>query len=393
MGGMLASFKAWFFLETGYVGIVALVSSFAIYILKPSLFIIKQNSIFLFLLLAFSLFLGHLKSGLGEASFAFFSIIPIFFILILKPFYQDDFLNTIRRFFSVLLLLSLICWFAYYIGFSTPYSILEYGAGKNGGSQYYYENHYAFLINISRLEVLFIPRFSSVFLEPGYLGCLLAMLLYIGRYKIDVPNVIFFISLITTFSLAGYILFFGGFIVNSLNSISKQKVIVFVIIFSLICIGLFQVIRSYNNGHNLVNELIIARVEYDEGIGRSGDDTKQWFWNKFVSSDSLWFGGDEKNLSPDDVDMTAYVVQNGFVSLLFFVCFIMYPGFRSRKKLSCIPLSIIYLLIFAQTIHLIQSYMYLIVFVLGINRLNREHNTASISSHSISSCVESINKH
>lgn len=368
---MLASFKAWFFLGTNYIGYIALVSSVTIYFVKPQLFPQNKQSTF-FVLLALSLFTGQLKYGFVDAFLSALSVLPLFFIMNLRPEYQDDFLTTFRRFFSSILLLSLICWLLYYIGITTPYSILEYGDGGNGGVQYSYENHYFFLINISRLEFMFIPRFSAFFLEPGYLGCLLAMLLYIGKYKIDIPNVIFMASLIATFSLAGYILLLVGYFTYSLNRVAKRSIIVFVLIFSIICLCLYHFSRSYNNGNNLVNDMIIARVEYNEGLGRSGADTKQWFWNTYMRSDAIWFGGDEKYLDPNDVDWTAYVVQKGIISLILFVSFIVYPCLKGRKKSLCIPLSIIYLLILAQTIHLIQSYMYLIIFVLGINRVKKE---------------------
>ena len=49
--------------------------------------------------------------------------------------------------------------------------------------QYFYDNYYFFLFN-NDTDRLPIPRFSSIFLEPGHLGMITTFLIYANQFDL-----------------------------------------------------------------------------------------------------------------------------------------------------------------------------------------------------------------
>ncbi len=365
---MLASFKAWFFggLETKYLGILSLFVSSLVYFIIPQAFgktIEKRWFLLLLLCFVFGFIIFGPFAVIGQC----LNVLSLAFVLLLKPLFRKDLLITIRFYLAILLAVSVVGWILKIIGISTPYTMIELGELEDGRAQYIYENHYIYLVNVTRFDDI-LPRFCSVFIEPGYLGCLMALYLYISNYKMDKVNVIFCISLFLTLSLAGYILFVLGFVFSMRN---KMRSYYFLGI-SVFLLAFFVSIQNVD----ILNIAISQRLEFRDGsisgYNRSHEYDNAWFWNKFISSDQLWLGTRTAPISDNNVDWKYYIVSHGLISFMFFVLFLMYPTLTGNKRKECMYLSLIYFLIFSQTIYMAHSLMYMILYVLGISNFKTQ---------------------
>ena len=374
---LIASFKAWFTWNMKYLYIFLIGCCVGFFVTHKFFFETKRNNIRWLIILYTAVYFGNLCDGILATITPMIILFPFFFVVTLKAPQKEDLLSTIRVILSLLLTISLVGWISYYLGVSSSYTTIEYG-DYQGGAQYIYENHYIYLINVTRLETELFPRFCFVFLEPGYLGCLLAMLLYIGNYKLDKPNTVFYISLFFTFSLAGYILTLVGYFYYSYMK-SKKRILWLFTFVSLLSISISFTLL-YNKGDNYVNEMILLRLEYDEDTGIAGNNrstynTDKYFWGTFVNSSDLFFGQGRnalKRLHDADADWKVYVMQHGIIGTFLFLFFIFYPCLWNKNRTRVFMLSIIYFLIFVQTVHLIHSMMYLTIFSLGVNRCVQE---------------------
>ena len=363
---MLASFKAWFFwgLELKYLGGGALVVSTLVYFIIPQAYG-KTIEIRWLLLLLLCFVFGFIIFGPLSVIGQSMNVLSLAFVLLLKPSFREDLLTTIRCYLAFLLAVSAIGWILKIIGISTPYTMIELGELEDGRAQYIYENHFIYLVNVTRFDDILLPRFCSVFIEPGYLGCLTALILNISNYKMDKVNVIYCISLFLTLSLAGYILFVLGFIISTRKKM-KNYYFVGISIFLLVVYVSIQNIDILNIA---ISQRLEFRDGYMSGYNRSQDYDNAWFWNRFIGSDQLWLGTKKAPISDNNVDWKYYIVSHGLISFIFFVLFLLYPTQTGKKRKECLYLSLIYFLIFSQTIYMAHSLMYMILYVLGISQL------------------------
>ena len=146
---------------------------------------------------------------------------------------------------------------------------------------------------------------------------------------------------------------------------------------AMLLAGMYIWAKNANNGNNMVNEAIISRLEYDSsrgtisGYNRSNRFDDKWFWNSFIYDDDLWLGKVDNKLDSNAVDWKSYIIIHGFISFVFWVLYLLYPSFKKGNRRKCFFLSLIYFLIFAQTMPMSQSMMYLTLYTLGINRIKR----------------------
>lgn len=186
------------------------------------------------------------------------------------------------------LVISLTGYLLYLVGFPLP----SIPATRDN---YSYTNHLVFLLDDRELWTI-IPRFHSVFLEPGHMGTTIILLLatQIGQWK-RWYNVVLFIALLASFSLAAYGLLV---ILAFLRLWIMRKAIVMKIILLTAFIG--SVVGGsfiYNNGDNLLNQLIVMRLEMKdtgddiEGNNRVSDDFAKEF-DRYILTEEAIFGKD-----------------------------------------------------------------------------------------------------
>ena len=140
-------------------------------------------------------------------------------------------------------------------------------------------------------------RFMSVFLEPGYLGVLMAFLLMANEFHLrNWYNKVLLISLIASFSLGGYMV---ALISYGLHLLVRGKVKIGQIIAAIIVLSFVVIVaKNYNEGDNPVNQLIIERLQpSDDGKGIEGNNrfsrTTDYYYEQYKNE--LLFGlGPEK---------------------------------------------------------------------------------------------------
>jgi hypothetical protein len=185
-------------------------------------------------------------------------------------------------------------------------------------------------------------RFFSIFIEPGYLGVLLALLLYASRFDFSKKTTwVLCAGLIASFSLSGIVTALIGFFIIRVCNHNAKKVILPI----LLLIPVYFVGESYNRGDNYLNNLIIQRLQPDKkkgiaGNNRVGDEFDLYF-DRMLNDGSILFGmgGKKATVMLGDKDgmihgagYKRYCVINGALSALFFFLFYYFLGIARHKN-------------------------------------------------------------
>lgn len=381
---ILESLRASFFWHipiSFFVPLLFILISIIVISLIPQYFSFRRKSVFnimiLYLVSYFAATRGNLNAYLGmlimASSFLFFAG--------LKNQYKKEFFEFFIRVLSVLLTISLLGWILYLLGVNLPNFDDFYGfSERRNEAQYLYSNYYIFLVNLNAFTDIILPRFSSFFLEPGYLGVMLVVLLYINKFNFKKKqNIILLVALFFTFSLAGWLLGIIAYIAFRIKE-SDRKVFVFIsLTIFMLSFNLF--FSTYNNGDNVVNELILSRLQYDDsrgtisGYNRTGEDFDKWFSQEFLVSDDVLFGLDMKKLFGETsaVGWKVYMVNYGLVGLFLYLLFLFYV-YNKHRNYDNFVLFIIYILIFARGHHIIYWSAFPILYLSGCVILDKKNS-------------------
>lgn len=309
--------------------------------------------------------------SIGEAIAQLVLIVPIMVLICDKKNAENN-LSFLAKGLAIVFIPGFVL---YFLRLTNQLNIIGYPIqyGDLNVNQTYSFMNYGFML--VRLWKVDDTRFTSVFLEPGYLGSLVAFMLYAGNYNFKKwYNVVLLICLILSFSLAGYVVSFIGYILFSLSAGKKIK--------RLLCLGVMTLLvlwgsQYYNNGNNMINELILSRLEYDEEKGLSGNDRSSieadFLFSKVVSSGNVLFG------DPSIKDMSGagykvFIVNKGLVpALLFFVFY--YCSAENRKKYRYSKFFILLIALTFMQAAYPASYSWIVPFLLGINKREEYENT------------------
>lgn len=174
------------------------------------------------------------------------------------------------------------------------------------------------------------PRFQSIFLEPGHLGMISSLMLYMIRYNMrSWQGIIIFLSSLLSMSLAAYMLLFLGMVIYKLSFGNLLKTITFLLMILMTCT------MAYNFFPNsYFSQAILLRLEYDEdkgfkGNNRISEDFEYYYNNKFYKTEHvlLGIGGDNISTISGEGGNSSYkvfIVQYGIwglvvLSVFFFV--------------------------------------------------------------------------
>ena len=306
-----------------------------------------------------------------------FSLIPL---ILLKPKYQISLLESFQRVIVIILAVGLVFWILHFFGIGISPVQLTYGEidrGRGLEDQYLFDNYYIFLVNQSWMlnPVEIVPdflRFSSVFLEPGYVAILMVFLLSVNNFNFkDWRNYVYIATIIASVSLAGFLI--GAFALFAIRMRGKKHMLLWLVsMLVLVFIG-YTFFKNYNNGNNFINQGIIERMEYDEsegtiaGYNRTSEDVDKQFSNFLFSSDIL-FGVGHKTvaeMSGSSVGYKVYIMQYGLLGLVLFLLFLLIlcksgGNFQSRLLL------LIYLLMFIRGHNTMLWLGFVLVYVCGI---------------------------
>ena len=276
--------------------------------------------------------------------------------------------SFIVKTFVIINTISLIAWILYLIGIPFPHTYVEY-------SVYKYDNYYFFLFNLSFINQI-VPRFSGVIIEPGHLSMVSALLLYCNGMSLNKrTNVMLLIFIIFSFSLSGYILYMTAYFYNQLiiKKVWKQ----FAIISMIFAFIVIPITVQYNGGDNAINQLILTRLEFEDGEmsgnNRNEEGFEQFYKNNIKGTNLLFGIGNEKwsKIDYTNCSYKSFICANGligiFMLILMYVCFII--PYRNKYTIC---LLLLYAMSFWQRPYALMRYE-LFIFILGITyiRLNQ----------------------
>lgn len=362
---MLHSMRAWFTWNWDFVVVNILAFGVICIYLRRRINIkslSKNKSVLFFIILA-----GLWNTQLGVGSIL--SIYPPFCLaLLLSKKEKNTLLQWWTITYAIILSVSLIAWLISWTGYLPDIGLVQYLDIDN----YTYTNYF-FCLRGSFYDV----RFNSIFAEPGHVGMISAFTCYTNRFNFkNIFILLIFICTLFTFSLAGYVLLFGGYAIILISHIHKFTVKnVFRTIFLF---GLIGAAFVYTEGDNLFNELIIDRLTFDQdkiiaGNNRTAAYTDQVYKN-FIKSEDVLKGLPQEKLQKmkDSEEIRGagykiYMLQKGIIGtlLVFFFYYSLYK--TSNNKKFALGMLVLYIAAFWQRAYpMWYSWMFLFLFAMSI---------------------------
>lgn len=264
---------------------------------------------------------------------AIINIIIISSLICLKPSPLLDTLNSIIKWLSVILIISIIFYILFLVGINLPHSTLDVTTATRTIT---FDNYYVF---IQQYEIFGLTRFYSIFLEPGYLTLGIAPLLYIKRYNLkDRSTLILFVAQLLSFSLAGYIVLICGFVYTIFCGKERLKLKKSVISITILTLSLLS---AYNFlGEDYFEQTIFRRIQFVNGT-LSGDDRSSNYldyeYEKLISSDDKWTGTyfDVNKSEKGVAGFKLFTVENGIIGVfLVIILYLSLISFRIRFNYS-----------------------------------------------------------
>ena len=214
-----------------------------------------------------------------------------------KSFLIDVFLKF-RKIYVFFIGLSMIVWILLLLGVNVPYQTIQ----PLNSLKEYTCNAYPFLVKINMYSASYESlsnsiRFMGLFDEPGVVGTISLMMMYVGKFDLRTrANKILLLSGIFSFSLFFFVgaLAFLEYKIFATNQKKSQKVLLTTLLLSLIAYSFYNPITS---------ELIWDRLEWDSsrntisGYNRSGDELDEFVEKIEGTSAYYWGVGDTKKTS------------------------------------------------------------------------------------------------
>ena len=273
----------------------------------------------------------------------------ISFVLLLKLPKSDRMfiLDVVVWTFGVILAISLICYLLF-----IPLNLPSYGMVTHRGDKE--------LINYGFMLLHpYDSRYMSLFLEPGHVAMFACFILYACEYNFrKVKTWIILVPLAFTLSLAGYVIGILGYLIYKVSALQTQyirKIVPYFIFVTVLWVGA----SNYNGGDNIINELIISRLEYDEDLGVKGNDrfhgdTNKMFIKGFADGSIIAGVGDamyQKNVRLGlygGAGYKLYFLSRGIIGVV--IIFLLYwcIAIRGENKRYMMGLLLIFALTFLQ---------------------------------------------
>ncbi len=294
------------------------------------------------LMLSYDLFLGDPNFN-GYVATLFHVVIFLAIFRVDSSLFRR--LSTIlAKMLAIFMVFSIFFFILYLLGFSLPHSNIEHPSGN-----YSFTNYYFFLLD-DRFMNFIIPRFHSIVLEPGHLGSALAVLLmsqcgHLSKWY----NLVLIFTTLITMSLAAYVfLFVGSFLTQWMRG---RQILKWILVAILVLVSSAIVAINYNDGENMINQMIMLRLEVEDGE-LSGDnrvsDTFQQEYESFLQSSDLLLGRglyEEKELKGNS-GYKLYLYEKGLLGVLLVVFFYGAALLYTRHKRALLSAALIAVLLF-----------------------------------------------
>ncbi len=244
--------------------------------------------------------------------------------------------DAIATIMAALMVVSIPMFILHLLGMPLPHSQASFG-------EYYTFDNYRFFLVDHRFNWELIPRFHSIFLEPGHLGMACLTLLYAQAGKWNTWRCrVLFLALFMTFSVAAYLC-----MVVMLFSVSwmKGKAVIGKILFLggiFLALGIGSMF--YNRGDNLFNQMIVSRVLLNEDGEMEGNNrTTELFTKEYestIESGDIIMGNGTEALAKFGFGNSGYrvfIYSYGLISVLsLFVLFygLLHTSTNRRANIS-----------------------------------------------------------
>lgn len=257
-------------------------------------------------------------------------------LFVCKKEFQIDVFLKFKKIYVIIIGLSMVVWTLLQLGVNVPHQTIP---PLNSLKEVTYDA-YPFLVKLNIYTLSYdglsnSMRFMGPFDEPGVVGTISLMLLFVERFDLrKKENIVVFLSGIISFSLFFYVAAFVFLFYNITTNKNKgwYKTLMGVILASL-------VVYSFSNP--ITRELIWERLEWDTsrntivGDNRTGEDfdayvesirgTYAYFWGVGDSQISARFSG--------AASINNALIRYGLVVLVYF--FVFY-AFYSRRYIKSI---------------------------------------------------------
>ena len=336
----LGSLNPWFMWSIGnYYPILAsmfVVSSYLVSstMTKP----IFTRSDFLLPFMAFLLFAVYerfsVESNINGYLMLLFKASVFYSLFRLDTEILQEMITFICKAMACLLVPSLFWHCLYLLGFPLPYTNAQFG------------EFYSFLVADIDLFLLF-PRLCSYFLEPSHIGTACAFLLFAQRgqwrkwYNVVLLTTIFF-----TFSLASYIYLIAIMFFNSWTE-GKQVVRKLIIVVVVLILGVVATF-TYNDGNNMVHDLIALRLEVDDGEMAGDNRVTGGFeadFDSYMESSDIIFGRKYEVTGFGNAGYRVFFYDHGIIGtlllLLFYIVSMMYTP-NKRAIIAVLFVAVLY---------------------------------------------------
>ncbi|MDE5886617.1 MAG: hypothetical protein K2H46_03410 [Muribaculaceae bacterium] len=333
----------------------------------------------LFWYVLFTFFVSKFLVDPPEESFRKFlgTMLPFLFPILFYKSERKLFLKGLTDIFTWMAFIGLI-GFAIKIFFvDLPYTEIE---NKN---PFYpnFKNYYFFIL---LYDLGFMSRFHGMLTEPGHMGMFCALLLYVNGYTWkNWKNVVLTLSLIWSFSLAGYVLYLVGLLLYKLattKSITKTVIKIVGVLALLVGGGILYYSPTNDD---LVSVAILSRLALDDKKGISGNNrntasfTTQY--EQFRKSEDYMCGMSTKkyNKAFDGTANSSYkvfIMLNGILSFICLIGFILANNYVYPSKIS-LGFSLLIILSFFQRPYFlweIQSFIFMCFVPLCYNKNKRK---------------------
>lgn len=241
--------------------------------------------------------------------------LPALYLIELPLSYKIDLLNFTTKIYALLLIPALLIYWMCL--FTTVPSI----------GRYVHPEYQPFINHIFYLETTFdhgtFVRFNAFFLEPGHQALLSTFMMIANRFRFkECPWLwVLLVSVVFSFSLAGYLLTAIGFMLLKVNTMAKGLVVV------ALMAALIGGAIALGGGDNALNELIIKRLEYDESSGIKGNNrfynNTDYEYQKTIGTKEFWIGvkGKANMKLIGGAGFKIFILKDGLIGIILALLF------------------------------------------------------------------------
>lgn len=273
--------------------------------------------------------------------------------------------TRICQIMACLLLVSGIAFALHVVGISLP--LPSWDCQYNEG-QYSYTNYMLFMID-DRSIWRIIPRFSSVFLEPGHIGTAAVLLLFtqIGYWK-RWYNIVLAVAALISFSLQAYVIYLALLFlaqwIKGKHVVGKMMLAL--VLTAAVVTGSF----FYRDGENMLNNLIVLRLEMNEEGDLEGDNRAQdWFENEyesFLRSPDVWLGRNPKEGELyGNSGYRVFVYDNGIVGCVLIAALYLFATAKAESRRVWFSAMLVAAACFYVRTHSLEPYVFFPIFAVA----------------------------